>query len=77
MGDNENDWGPEGPPFEIKTWQKILKPESPLEQFKELIDYLKHDSWRCDYYQECHCGLNELTDKLGLTRIPFEGRYKR
>lgn len=34
-------------------------------------DYASHDSWRCAYYSECHCGLNEATDRLGLLRIPY------
>jgi hypothetical protein len=28
-----------------------------------------HDSWRCAAYQECHCGLDDATDRLGLLRI--------
>jgi len=47
------------------------------ESIQELTEYLKHDSWRCDYYQDCHCGLNELTDKLKLQRVPYEGQYQR
>ena len=40
------------------------------EDFADLIEYLHHDSWRCDYYAKCHCGLDDLTDKLGLPRVP-------
>lgn len=32
-------------------------------------DYLAHDSWRCDYYDECHCGLDEVTDYCALPRV--------
>ena len=42
----------------------------------ELISYVQHDSWRCDYYQICHCGLDALFDKLKLPRVPFEGKYQ-
>ncbi len=38
---------------------------------RDLLEYLAHDSWRCGYYQECHCGLNDLTTKLGLDAVPF------
>jgi hypothetical protein len=43
--------------------------------YDDLVEYLKHDSWRCDYYQDCHCGLNYLTDKLNLPRVPYEGKF--
>jgi hypothetical protein len=42
------------------------------EDFNDLIEYLQHDSWRCVYYLECHCGLNDLTDKIGIERIQFK-----
>ena len=35
----------------------------------DLLDYVKHDSWRCSRYKECHCGLDKLTDALGLARV--------
>ena len=35
---------------------------------EDLVEYLQHDSWRCGYHQKCHCGLDILTDKLGLER---------
>jgi len=35
-----------------------------------IADYASHDSWRCAYYDECHCGLDERTDSLGLPRVP-------
>lgn len=38
---------------------------------RELAEYARHDSWRCKY-GECKCGLNDLTDKIGLGRIPCE-----
>lgn len=37
----------------------------------ELLEYAAHDSRRCRYYQECHCGLNDLTAKLGLPAVPL------
>ena len=36
-----------------------------------LIEYLEHQSWRCSYYSECHCGLDDATDRLGIARIPY------
>ena len=41
-----------------------------LEYVRELLEYVQHDSWRCTYYDECHCGLDALTDKMGFQRIP-------
>jgi len=35
-----------------------------------IANYAAHDSWRCAYYDECHCGLDERTDLLGLPRVP-------
>ena len=35
-----------------------------------VADSAQHDSWRCAYYPECHCGLDEATDQLGLPRVP-------
>jgi len=45
-----------------------------LADILELLDYLSHDSWRCRHYQKCWCGLDELTDKLGISRIPYPYR---
>jgi len=42
--------------------------------FNELREYLEHDSWRCQYHQKCHCGLDVLTDKIGIERIPVPGK---
>jgi hypothetical protein len=39
--------------------------------FEDLIEYLKHDSWRCKIYQVCHCGLNNITDEIGIARVPY------
>jgi hypothetical protein len=47
-----------------------------INTYLELAEFLAHDSWRCDYYKECHCGLNDTTDKLGLPRVPYEGKFK-
>jgi hypothetical protein len=46
------------------------------EEMEELADYLAHDSWRCRHYQDCHCGLDEITDKIGLDRIPIPIRER-
>lgn len=40
--------------------------------FFDLYDYLKHDSWRCEYHQKCHCGLDDLTKKMGLPAVPIQ-----
>jgi len=42
--------------------------ESLVVEFLE--GYLKHDSWRCERYKECHCGLDALLDSAGFARIP-------
>jgi hypothetical protein len=42
------------------------------EDLDELYEYAAHASWRCRWYGECRCGLDKLTDKLGLSRIPIE-----
>ena len=37
----------------------------------ELHDYITtHDSWRCERYGECRCGLDDLFDRCGWARIP-------
>ena len=38
---------------------------------EDLYEYLEHDSWRCAFHQKCHCGLDEITDKLGIRRVPL------
>lgn len=42
-----------------------------LADVRDLAEYATHDSWRCKY-GECKCGLDALTDKIGLERIPCE-----
>lgn len=37
----------------------------------ELLDYAQHDSWRCGYHDECHCGLNAITERFGLPAVPL------
>jgi len=32
-------------------------------------EFATHGSWRCNHYDECHCGLDDLCDKLGIPRI--------
>ena len=42
-----------------------------IEKLLQLLqENARHDSWRCDYYSECWCGLDAQTDDLGLPRIP-------
>lgn len=36
-----------------------------------LLEFVNHTSWRCAYYNECHCGLDDATDRLGIPRIPY------
>jgi hypothetical protein len=56
--------------YEKELHQRLFLYDKIMKILKEdLCEYLQHDSWRCGYHQECHCGLNDLTDKLGLERI--------
>lgn len=50
---------------------------APLDTVLDLLDYLQHDSWRCAYTGKCHCGLDVITDKLGLERVPVENIIQR
>ena len=47
------------------------------ENLPDLLEYVNHDSWRCGYYDKCACGLNDLTDKLGLERVPFPAKGEK
>lgn len=38
----------------------------------ELADYAVHGKWRCKHYKKCHCGLDELCDKIGIPRVPYD-----
>lgn len=40
-------------------------------KLRELAEYARHGGPRCDYEGKCCCGLDELTDTLGLERIPL------
>ena len=40
-----------------------------------ICEAAQHDSWRCREYQECHCGLDDATDKAGLPRIPYPPKH--
>jgi hypothetical protein len=31
-----------------------------------------HQSWRCRHYKECRCGLDAVTERLQLPRVPTE-----
>jgi len=47
----------------------------PFADLRDIAKYAQHDSWRfCGYYKECHCGLDSLTDKLGLERVPLPSK---
>lgn len=50
---------------------------APLDTVLDLLEYLQHDSWRCAYTGVCHCGLDALTDKLGLERVKMENTLQR
>ena len=43
----------------------------PLSVVMDLYQYLQHDSWRCEHYQNCHCGLNDLLEENGLPLLPI------
>lgn len=45
---------------------------APLDTVLDLLEYLQHSSWRCSYTGKCHCGLDAITDKLGLERVKME-----
>ena len=45
---------------------------APLDDVPDLLEYVQHDSWRCAYTGKCHCGLDALTDKLGIERVKVE-----
>lgn len=50
----------------------LIEADQQIDELKSIIeDSAQHDSWRCREYQECHCGLDEATDKAGLPRIPY------
>jgi hypothetical protein len=58
---------------EYEEWPPLMEAaEARIEQLELLGEYAAHASWRCDYrsrYGECRCGLDELTDRLGLPRV--------
>jgi hypothetical protein len=41
----------------------------PEDQVYELLEYAQHDSWRCRYHQKCHCGLDDLCEKMGIKKV--------
>ena len=41
------------------------------EKLMKLREYATHDSWRCEYYQKCHCGLDLALEELGLPPMPI------
>lgn len=55
-----------GPLYDKKSDQKVCT----REQVEELWSYAHHDSWRCNYYGECHCGLDDLCKQMGLDLHP-------
>lgn len=50
-----------------KVWELIRLEQS----IPDLLEYVNHDSWRCGYDGKCVCGLNNLTDKLKIDRVPL------
>jgi hypothetical protein len=59
--------------FAEEAWQaaQAAERERAQECIKELLSYVEHDSWRCGYHGECHCGLNAITERFGLPAIPL------
>jgi hypothetical protein len=51
--------------------------ERAKECITELLDYAQHDSWRCGYNGECHCGLNTITERYGLPAVPLPEKGER
>jgi hypothetical protein len=61
-------------PDELKLFAEKVMQAAQAEQKEcvtELLDYAQHDSWRCGYNQECHCGLNAITERYGLPAVPL------
>lgn len=59
-----------GPPYAESSDPKALVV---FDGLREMAEYAAHTSWRCEYrtrYGECHCGLDDLCDKLGIDRVP-------
>ena len=53
----------------------VWVPESELAlAHQHFLENAQHDSWRCTYYPECHCGLWEACDEMGLERIALPPR---
>jgi hypothetical protein len=50
---------------------------APLNDVLDLLEYLQHSSWQCAYTGVCHCGLDALTDKLGIERVKMENILQR
>ena len=57
-----------------EAWQEADKQAK--ECITELLDYAQHDSWRCGYNGECHCGLNTITERFGLPAVPLPEKGK-
>lgn len=72
---------PHSPTPQMVMWQQsviearekqIIELKARIAGLEELIrDSSQHDSWRCTEYQDCHCGLDDATDELGIPRIPY------
>lgn len=55
------------------AWARSRTPDPMLaEKIGDLRDFAQHDSWRCGFYVECHCGLDALTADMGLPRVDRE-----
>ena len=37
---------------------------------EQVAEYLQHNSWRCEWYETCQCGLDAATDALQWPRVP-------
>lgn len=42
-----------------------------VDVLKLFYEYLHHTSWKCGFYNQCSCGLNDLTDAHKLPRVPM------
>ena len=58
---------------DVHYWEvKACTAEARVAELEAAVsEFAHHDSWRCSYYQKCHCDLDATTDKLGLPRIPY------
>lgn len=49
--------------------------EEEIHGLKAIINmYARHQTWKCAYHQECHCGLDDACDSLGIERVPYSAK---